>query len=178
MSRVPSKRLEKRRRCVEHFLETGRTHEPLRSELIKILGKGGEERVDVAIQAISDEWARRTFSPHIQVFHENPRPSSITTGSITMFALCNGVRRWMEIELPDDIANRAQEEQAEIVAEKVAEHRACHGDVGKGDPFLGLVTGYLYRPTWNTSFEILPDNRIDPADRGRYYTFSCVAYIR
>lgn len=102
--------------------------------------------------------ARAAFRPHVWVLHERNTPSSIT-----MFALANGVARWQRISLPPDIAGWPPQAQQAEVARVVAQHRAAND----ASPFLGAITGYHYRPDYDTAFEVRADGSLQATAAGR-----------
>jgi len=76
-----------------------------------------------------------------------------------------GLRRWKVIDLPENIASLSVAERKRIIRQTVAEHRAS--SIGHISLF-GHVTGYLYCPNLEHTYQVNTDGQIESFDLGPF----------
>ncbi len=115
----------------------------------------------------AEEYQRSIFKPVIYAETKETMPSSIT-----MFGVCNGMSRWKTIKLPEKIASWPEEQQLEIIRQKIKDHYLRQDEVV---PFFGRITGYRYCKTYDSSYLFTTDGElIDGKQDGFFIPFASV----
>lgn len=116
---------------------------------------------DVLSKNLRQEIAEReSFKPYIYLCTKATRPSQIT-----MFALTGGTRIHKMFFVPEDLPEKPWEQQVTIVKSLARSHYNLLEGVA---PFFGAITGYLYCPTYDSSYEFTLGGDTDAVDRGHF----------
>jgi hypothetical protein len=107
-----------------------------------------------------DAQERAVFKPYIYLQTEATRPSQIT-----IFALTGGTRTHKMFFVPEDLPENSWEMQINMVRRLTKAHYRLREGIA---PFFGAITGYLYCPTYDSSYEFTLGGETDAVDRGHF----------
>jgi hypothetical protein len=158
--------LNKGRRRLEDFLESGeadpafieKLSDALELRLEDISKAMKEDREQKKL--LQEKLEREAFKPYVFLLTEERRPLQIT-----MFALAGGVGVHKMFLLPDGIQEKPWEKQLKIVNDMSKEcYRKKKGKV----LLFGKITGYLYCPTYDSSYQVGLDGKTDGINHGHF----------
>ena len=109
----------------------------------------------------AEEHARKNFKPYIFLQTTATRPSQIC-----IYALTGGTRAHKMIAVSESLPNESWLKQIKIVRTLISEHiQNTKGVV----PFFGKVSGYLYCPSYDSSYEFTVQGETDEVDKGHFW---------
>jgi hypothetical protein len=109
----------------------------------------------------AEEHARKNFKPYIFLQTTATRPSQIC-----IYALTGGTRAHKMIAVSESLPNESWLKQIKIVRTLISEHiQNTKGVV----PFFGKASGYLYCPSYDSSYEFTVQGETDEVDKGHFW---------
>ena len=121
--------------------------------------------------SINDDWLlkrqlaedhdRKIFKPYLYIQTYATRPSSIC-----MYAMTGGTHRHKMVDVPENIPTKSCLEQIETIRTLITEHFKSSEGIA---PFFGKISGYLYCPNYDSSYEFTIGGETDEINRGHFY---------
>ncbi len=168
--------VEPKRRPLYSLIDEGDCDEALAGRIADALGEtdgaafraafdqSGMRSADVSSVFGAGEAAdpRLTGEPHLWVLHERRMPQPLFPVALA------GIKRWKVLELPEDIERCSAEQRRRLIRQRVLDHQQADG--GRSGLF-GQVTGYLYCPDSERSYQVTTTGRINSLSRGPFREF-------
>ena len=112
--------------------------------------------------AMVEKWERSNFRPFVYVKTIETRPSSVT-----MFAITGGPMRHKAFYLPVNFELETQADQFSQLKELVLNHFRDSNGLA---PFFGKISGYLYCPSYDESYDFSIEGDLMSENQGHFQT--------
>ena len=110
---------------------------------------------------LAEDYARERFNPNIYIQTYATRPSQIC-----IFAMTGGTRVHKTVDVTEEIIAKPWHEQVKVVGSLVRKHYQASDGLA---PFFGAISGYLYCPTFDNSYEFTIEGESDGTDKGIFW---------
>jgi len=108
-----------------------------------------------------EQLQRAHFKPYIYLKTEQTRPSSIT-----MFALTGGTMKHKAFYVPENLWLASEDNSFSLIGELIREH---FNDSDGIVAFFGKISGYLYCPTYDDSYDFSINGDLLSKSLGHFY---------